>query len=161
MDEFERLLAHVADHLGGLSAADLRRWREFLCYIGAMIYHERQEREHRKLHDALERSIQNEELRRELVDMGKTMADVLVEKGRAEGRVEGRVEGRAEGETKAAVQTRQHTLVRQIRKRFGDVPVGVLKTVASTSDIGQLDTWLDRLVTANTIDELEIPGCSE
>jgi len=80
--------------------------------------------------------------------MGKTMADVLVEKGRTE--------GRAEGRTEAAVGTRQQTLVRQLRRRFGDVPAEVVNTVQATSDVDQLDDWLDRLVTADTLDELEI-----
>lgn len=74
--------------------------------------------------------------------MGKTMADVLMEKGASQ----------------AAVQTRQQTLVRQLRKRFGDVPRDVVDTVQSTTDIDQLDEWLDRLVTVDTLEELEIPA---
>jgi len=73
------------------------------------------------------------------------MADVLTEKGRRE------------GETRAAVRTRQQTLVRLLQKRFDDVPPGVVSAVESTSDADQLDDWLDRLVTADTLDELEIP----
>ena len=86
--------------------------------------------------------------------MGKTMAEVLMERGRREG--EGG-EGRTEGRTEAAVETRQQTLIRQLRKRFGDVPRGVVRAVESTTDVARLDDWLDRLVIANTLDELEIP----
>ena len=85
--------------------------------------------------------------------MGKTMADVLMERGRTEGERKGRTEGR----TEAAIETRQQTLVRQLRRRFGDVPASAVSAVEATTDVEQLDTWLDRLVTASTLDELEIP----
>lgn len=78
--------------------------------------------------------------------MGKTMAEVLTERGRSEGR------------TEAAVEARQQTLVRLLQKRFGDVPSDVVDTVQSTTDVDQLDEWLDRLVTVDTLEELEIPA---
>jgi hypothetical protein len=104
-------------------------------------YHERSEREQRKLHQAIERSLESEELRQEVMAMGKTMAEILTEKGR----------------TEAAIETRQQTLVRLLRRRFCDVPAGVVSTVQSTTDVDQLDGWLDRLVTASRLEELEIP----
>jgi len=144
--EFRQLVERVLTHLRGLEPAEHRRWRDLLFYIGAMVYHERSESEHANLQQVIEGSIQTEELRQEVSEMGKTMADVLVEKGRTEGR------------TEAAVGTRQQTLLRQLRRRFGDVPAGVVNTVQATSDVDQLDDWLDRLVTADTLDELEIPA---
>ena len=69
-----------------------------------------------------------------------------------------KAEGRTEGRTEAAVETRQQTLVRLLRKRFGDVPGRVVRTVESTTDVAKLDDWLDRLVTADSLDELEIPA---
>ena len=76
--------------------------------------------------------------------MGKTMAEVLIERGQTE------------GQTEAAIETRQQTLIRQLRRRFGDVPVSVVSAVESTTDVNQLDDWLDRLVTDDTLDELKI-----
>ena len=72
--------------------------------------------------------------------MRKTMAEVLME----------------EGERKAAVETRQHILIRLLRKRFGDICADVVPLVESTSDVDQLDRWLDRLAIAQTLDELQI-----
>ena len=83
-----------------------------------MIYHERSESEQPKLQEVMEQSVQNEELRQEVIEMGKTMAEVLMERGRTEGERRGRTEGR----TEAAIETRQQTLVRLLRRRFGDVP---------------------------------------
>jgi hypothetical protein len=110
---------------------------------------------------AVERSIQNEGLRQEVFEMGKTMADVLMERGRLEGERKGRNEGRNEGRSEAAIETRQQTLVRLLRRRFGDVPADLVSAVEATTDVEQLDTWLDRLVTAGTLDELEIPGAGD
>ncbi len=73
------------------------------------------------------------------------MADVLMERGWTE------------GWTKAEVKTRQQTLFRQLRKRFGKVPRGVVRAVESTSDVAKLDDWLDRLVVADKLDDLGIP----
>jgi len=120
--------------------AERARWYDLLSYIGAMIYHERGESEQAELHETIERSLESEELRREVRKMGKTMAEVLTERGR----------------TEAAIETRQQTLLRQLRKRFGDVSSDLVRIVESTTDVEQLDTWLDRFATARTLEELEI-----
>jgi hypothetical protein len=54
------------------------------------------------------------------------------------------------------IQTRQQTLVRQLRKRFGSVPSDVVRVVEATDDVDQLDNWLDRFATAQTLEELGI-----
>jgi len=151
--EFEELVERVITHLESMLPAEHQRLFELISYIDALIYHERNQREQARLRETVERSIQNEELRQEVFEMGKTMADVLMERGRTEGERKGRTEGR----TEAAIETRQQTLVRQLHRRFGDVPASAVSAVEATTDVDQLDTWLDRLVTARTLDELEIP----
>ena len=151
--EFEELVERVITHLESMPPEEHQRLFELLSYIDALIYHERNEREQTRLRETVERSIQNEELRQEVIEMGKTMADVLMERGRTEGERKGRTEGR----TEAAIETRQQTLVRLLRRRFGDVPASAVSAVEATTDVERLDTWLDRLVTASTLDELEIP----
>ena len=84
--------------------------------------------------------------------MGKTMADVLIERGWNKGRTEGLTEGRNE----AAIETRQQTLIRQLRRRFGKLPAKVTRAINATTATEQLDDWLDRLVTAPTLEELDI-----
>ena len=56
----------------------------------------------------------------------------------------------------AAIETRQQTLVRQLRRRFGSVPSELVNLVETTDDVDQLDDWLDHLVTAQTLEELDI-----
>ena len=103
-----------------------------------MIYHERSGNEHPKLHEAVEHSVRDDELREEVSAMGKTMAEVLIERGR----------------TEAAIQARQQTLLRLLRRRCGDVPTTVVTAVESTTSLDQLDDWLDRFVAAERLEEL-------
>ena len=72
------------------------------------------------------------------------MADVLMERGRTEGR------------TEAAIETRQQTLIRLLRRRFGKVPAKVTRVINATKATDRLDEWLDHLVTASSLEELDI-----
>jgi hypothetical protein len=66
--------------------------------------------------------------------------------GRAEGRAEGRVEGRAEGEVDA--------LLRVLAARGVEVPEDVHARIRACTDMGQLNTWIDRAVAATSIADL-------
>lgn len=68
--------------------------------------------------------------------MGRTMADVLEEKG--------------------ALKALQQTLLRLLKRRFGNVPTAVSATIRGTEDPEQLDEWLDRFATAATLDDVGI-----
>ena len=61
--------------------------------------------------------------------MGKTIADQLREEGRIE------------------------LLMRQVRKRFGEIPPAVEERIRA-ADRDTLDRWAERILTATTIDEL-------
>ncbi len=150
--EFRQLLRNVVTHLEGMEAEDRARWLDLLSFVGAMIYHERSEGEHVELHETVEDSVSREESRREVAKMGRTMADVLIERGRIEGQTEGRTEGR----TEAAIETRQQTLIRLLRRRFGKLPARVTRAINATTATEQLDEWLDQVLTANSLDEMDI-----
>ena len=82
--------------------------------------------------------------------MGKTIAQALMDKGKAEGKAEGKTEGKAE----AALESRRATLIRQLRKRFRAVPAEVSQTIDRTESVSQLDEWLDRFATATRLEEI-------
>jgi hypothetical protein len=92
----------------------------------------------------MENSVQDEATRQEVVKMRKTGAEALMERGAQQ------------GAQKAGLLTRRQTLVRLLRKRFGSVPSEVVSVVEASNDVDQLDNWLDRLVTARTLEELGI-----
>ena len=72
--------------------------------------------------------------------MRRTIADMFKDEGKTE--------------------MRQQTLIRQLQRRFADVPDELLSTIRATNDPEQLDEWLDRFATAETLDEvgIEVPA---
>jgi predicted transposase YdaD len=82
--------------------------------------------------------------------MFRSAADDLKAEGRKEGRKKGREEGRKEGE----VQVRQQVLLLQLRKRFRALPAEVVARVERTTDLAQLDAWLERIVDATTLEDM-------
>jgi hypothetical protein len=96
------------------------------------------------LRPPIEDSIAADEHRQEVFDMGKTIAEELIEKGRKEGRKEGEI------------KTRRHTLILQLRTRFRKVPQATVDTIDTTTDIRQLDEWIERFATAKTLAQMGI-----
>jgi predicted transposase/invertase (TIGR01784 family) len=140
--EFQRLLNRVIQHLESMPQADRRRWLELLSYIMALVYHVREPSEWPSLQQAIEDSVQTDEHRQEVFEMRRTIADELKEEGAKEG----------------ALRKSQQTLIRQLKRRFGNVPDGLSSTIRTTNDPEQLDEWLDQVVTAETLEELGIGG---
>jgi hypothetical protein len=150
LNEFEPLLERVVGHLDRMPPAQRTRLAELLSYIRAMLYHERGESEQDRLQELMEQSVQDEEARKEVLKMRKTGAQALMEIGEER--------GEQRGERNAELRTRRQTLVRLLRRRFGDIPSEWAATIEAATDIAQLDEWLDGVVTAKTLDDLGIGG---
>ena len=115
------------------------RWLELLSYLLAMVYHVRDPAERPGLQETIETSVAADAHRKELSNMGRTIADELKE----------------EGARIAEVTTRQQTLLRQLKRRFGEVPTSIAATIESTRDVQQLDRWLDQVVTAESLADID------
>ena len=63
----------------------------------------------------------------------------------AEGRKEGRDEGRKEGQ--------RDVLLRQLRRRFGELPEATIALVEA-AEPAQLEQWADRILVAATLAEV-------
>ena len=61
-----------------------------------------------------------------------------------------------EGRTEAAIETRQQTLIRLLSRRFHDLPPEVTQTINATTATEQLDDWLDQVMTATSLKEMDI-----
>ena len=116
------------------------RGEELLSYLYAFVYHEREECEKQPLLDRIEAAAWKPEHQRELNQMGKTIAEALRDEGRAEERVE----------------SARSTLLRQLRRKFKDVPQDVTERIEGTSDLEQLTVWLDRFATAERLEDVGI-----
>jgi flagellar biosynthesis/type III secretory pathway protein FliH len=88
--------------------------------------------------------------------MEKSYAQVLMEQGEKKGVKKGVKEGEKKGEKKGELRATKRHLARLLELRFGPLPEDVTKTVNSTRDLAQLETWLDRILTAETLDDVGI-----
>jgi hypothetical protein len=143
LSDFQQLLQETVRHLEGMVEPERARWLELLSYLHALVYNRRARSEREGLQEVIDASVGAEE-RPEVNRMGKTIADAL------------RDEGRKEGRKLEALRTRRSTLLRQLRKRFEDIPMETVEIVETTQSARQLDLWLDRIVTAKSLEEMGI-----
>jgi hypothetical protein len=78
----------------------------------------------------------------EIKTMLETQGERWVRDWTAKGRAEGKAEGKAD------------TLLRLLRRRFGDVSPDMEARVQATNDISTLDDWFDRAIDATTLDDV-------
>ncbi len=148
-DEFRSTTSRVIGHLEAMAEVERERWLLFLSYIGTMIHQERARPEHPELYELIGNSIRSDTRRREVETIMETMADYL--------RAEGHKEGRRAGE----IHSRQQTLVRLLRRRFGRVPRATEQLIRATQDTTRLDGWLDNFATAQTLADVGIAAQPE
>jgi hypothetical protein len=86
-------------------------------------------------------------VRDEVAQMGKTMAQLVEERGEARGRAEGEARGEARGLRRA--------LEAVLSTRFGPLPPEIEAAVA-TADLDTLDAWLRRAARAERLAEVGI-----
>lgn len=79
----------------------------------------------------------------------QTIAEMFEERGWEKGLKEGRKEGLLVGE--------RSLLLRQLRRRFGEIPPAALARI-STADQAALERWAELLLTAPTLDEVFASG---
>jgi flagellar biosynthesis/type III secretory pathway protein FliH len=69
----------------------------------------------------------------------------------AQEREQGRIEGRAEGEARGKARGKAETLLRLLERRFHGVPEEYHAQVLA-ADAEQLDTWIDAVLDAGSIE---------
>ena len=109
-----------------------------------MIYHTRSMPEQSTLYGVVEDSVQTDPQRQYVSTMAQTMAEFLEARGAAK--------AEAQGELRAL----QKTLQRLLERRFGDVSDSIRSTIEATVDVAQLEDWLDRFATGESLEELRI-----
>lgn len=81
--------------------------------------------------------------------MGRTIAEMLIDKGRAE--------GEAKGEAKGQINQSRAILLMQLQHRFKKLPRKVEKRIAATQDNQVLQSWLAKVIDAATLEDVGIP----
>ena len=74
-----------------------------------------------------------------------TVAEEWKEEGRAEGEAKGLAEGLMRGKAE--------TLLRQLERRFGAVPEDARARILA-APVGDLDAWLDAVISAPSLDDV-------
>jgi hypothetical protein len=88
-------------------------------------------------------SVRSDERRREVENMFRSGADVLIEQGRQEGAIKGK----------------QETVLILLRDKFGRVPRATEKVIRATENRAQLNAWARRILTAGSLDDMGVgPG---
>jgi hypothetical protein len=141
---FQQSLEQAVAALEGMATQERQRWLEFLSYLYALVYHEREASEQASLLDRIETSVQSDPHRQEVFNMGKSIAETLIEQGQEKGRQEG------------AVRALQQALLRLLRKKFGKIPTGVTRRIEATQQVEQLEIWLDQFANARKLVEVGI-----
>ena len=77
--------------------------------------------------------------------MSMTMAEYLIQKGKAQGKAEGKAQGKAEAKAE--------DVLRVLKRRFGTVPRPLRTRIAGTEELATLDRLLDLAVAASTLKE--------
>jgi len=142
---FSGTLQAVVTQLEKMPDAERTRWMQFLSYIWALVYHARSTDERPKLNEVVERSVQTDPHRQEVMNMGQTIAEMYEERGLEKGILVGEL---------ASART---ILLRQLRKRFKKVPRKVAARITATTNMRDLETWLDNIVDADTLAKVGIP----
>jgi len=133
---FRQLLVRVIRALEAMPERERMRWLTFLSYIHALVYHERSAAEQPELRLHLDASAATDVDRQEVVRMVKTYAEVVKEE--------------------VCREMARAILIRQLGRRFGEVPDELVAVIQTTTDLGRLNGWLDLMVTSETLEAIGI-----
>jgi hypothetical protein len=104
-------------------------WLKVFCY-NARLHEERDD-----LRDKIDMMIPDD-IREEVIQMGKTMAE--------------------HDREVAQLEKSRTTLLRQLQRRFGEIPEDLVAIIEGTKDQARLDGWLDRFATADRLEDVGI-----
>ena len=77
-----------------------------------------------------------------------------LQEGKAEGRAEGRQEGRAEGRQEGRQEGEAAILLHLLERKYGPAAAAAYRERVTRADAHRLLAWSERLLTAETIDEI-------
>jgi predicted transposase YdaD len=86
--------------------------------------------------------VQERGRREELEQMGKTIAEELIEEGKELGLQEG------------ILQAKQEYILRLLRAKFGPLPPAVVEQIETLGDVTRLDALLEHVLTARSLEEM-------
>ena len=108
-----------------------------------MIYNERETPEREPLLEKVAEAVKNDAHRKEVFDMGKTIAEDL----------------REEGVQVGELRNQRRVLVKALRHKFGKIPAATVKRIEATEQFDLLDRWFEQALAAKKLGEISFdPG---
>ena len=140
-------LIEAMSHINTLGDQQAQQRQRAISYLFLLILHRRPAEEHEELSTLVDQHIQQASDREEVEVMAQTMAENLIERGKAQG-IE---QGIEQGETRA----KQEALLKLLRFRFDSVPESVTNQITLIQSLSHLDLLFEKVLTAQTIDEID------
>ena len=148
VEALREALIEALSHINTLDEASAQqRWRA-ISYLLLLILHRRPFEEHPELTYLLGQHVQQPSDREEVELMAQTMAEHLIEQG-----IE---QGKAQGIEQGEIKAKQADVLKILRHRFDTVPESLSGEINSIRSLPRLDALLERVLTANTLDEIDL-----
>jgi hypothetical protein len=72
-----------------------------------------------------------------------------------QGMQQGLQQGKQQGMQQGALSNEHRVVLRQLRRKFSHIPTGLVQHIEATSDIERLDHWLDQIILANELADID------
>jgi predicted transposase/invertase (TIGR01784 family) len=139
-EEFVEALKLAVFNLDKLPEEERNQWAKLMWYLVLLIIHRRDEEERPLMISVLNETVKDRNRREEVLKMGRTAAQALME----------------EGEVRGALRTRQEDVLKFMQARFSHVPNTVEQKILQIRDMNKLSTLIEHVARANKIDEINV-----
>ena len=161
-------LIEAMSHLNTLDEASAQQRRRAIFYLVLLILYRRPSEEHEELTHLVGRQVQQTSEREEIATMAQTMAEHLIEQGKAQGIEQGKIQGieqgkaqgieqgKVQGIEQGKVQEKQAAVLKLLRLRFDFVPESLINQITLIQSPAQLDSLFEKAFTSRTLDEVDL-----
>ena len=153
-------LIEAMSHLNTLDEASAQQRRRAIFYLVLLILYRRPSEEHEELTHLVGRQVQQTSEREEIATMAQTMAEHLIEQGKAQGIEQGKIQGieqgKVQGIEQGKVQEKQTAVLKLLRLRFDSVPESLINQITLIQSPAQLDSLFEKAFTSRTLDEVDL-----
>ena len=149
-------LIEALSHINTLDEASAQQRRRAISYLLLLILHRRPFEEQTELTHLLGQHVRQPSDREEVELMAQTMAEHLIEQGKAQGIEQGIEQGKAQGIEQGKIQEKQADVLKVLRLRFQAVPESLAGEINLIRSLSRLDSLLEQAVTEKTPDEIDL-----
>ena len=160
VEALSEALIEALSHISTLDEASAQQRQRAISYLLLLILHRRPVDEQSELTHLLGQHVQEASDREELELMAQTMAEHLIEQGKAQGIEQGIEQGKAQGIEQGIeqgkVQEKQSDVLKVLQLRFHTIPESIANKISSIQSLSRLDSVLEQAVTAKALNEIDL-----